>query len=553
MRTPTAAPAPAGGTLRATLLAALAISAAASLGACGPSGTLDAGEPDRPPVTTTGPYDWLISGGTVIDGTGAPGRVLDVLVQDGRVAYIGIVDADTLTVEHTMDATGLVVAPGFIDAHAHWAPPEPPDFTNFLAMGVTTIVLGQDGGSPEVASLPAHLNRLEAERPRVNVAYLVGHNTIRMESGVGYDAPDAAGLERMAALVDRAMAAGAFGLSTGLEYDPGVRATMDELVAIARPVAARDGVVMSHMRNEDADQVEASLEELLEQGRRSGARVHASHMKVVLGNDPVQARRMLASMEEARRSGVAVTGDVYPYTASFTGLSILFPEWARPPHDYAVVSRERRADLAAHLRSRVETRNGPQATLFGSGPYSGKTLAEAAAATGKPFEEVLIDLGPSGARAAYFVMNDDVMRTFLADPHVGVSSDGSPTMAHPRGYGTFARIIRDHVVERSEIPLEEAVRKMSGHSASLLGLDDPARVATPRGYLRPGFAADLLVFDPAAIRDRADFENPHRLSDGMTAIWIAGRPAWLDGAPVEGQGHGAVLRNGTGTTGTTDR
>ena len=199
---------------------------------------------------------------------------------------------------------------------------------------------------------------------------------------------------------------------------------------------------MSHMRNEDADQIGASLAELIEQGRLSGARVHASHIKIVLGNDPAQARDLLEAMESARRDGVTVTADLYPYTAAFASLSILFPDWARPPNDYQAVVRERRAELAAYLRVRVDNRNGPDATLFGSGPWSGRTLAEVARELGRPFEEVLVDLGPGGGQAAYFVMNEEVMATLLAGPHVAVASDGSPTMSHPRGYGTFPRVIR---------------------------------------------------------------------------------------------------------------
>jgi len=517
--------------------------------ACGSAGDLPpAGEGvaelwESSPSAPPGPHDLLIAGGSVVDGTGAPARVADVLVTGGAIVHVGTVEPGSLDVAHTVDATGMVVAPGFIDAHAHWSPPESPDFRNFLAMGVTTVVLGQDGRSPEVKGLADHLRELEARRLPVHVAYLVGHNTVRMESGVGYSAPDAAGLERMARLVDQGMEAGAFGLSLGLEYDPGVRAGMEELVAVARPVAARNGVVMSHMRNEDADQVEASLEELLEQGRRSGARVHASHLKVVLGNDPGQADRMLAAMERARTEGVGVTGDIYPYTASFTGLSILFPEWARPPHDYAAVVAERREELAEYLRLRVEGRNGPGATLFGTGPWPGRTLEEAAALTGRPFQEVLLELGPSGARAAYFVMNEEVMATFLKDPHVAVSSDGSPTMGHPRGYGTFPRIIRRHVLEEGHLTLEEAVRKMTGLTASILGLDDPERVGLPRGLLAPGFAADITLFRPEELLDRADFENPHRLAEGMAGVWVEGEATWWKGAPVEGAGNGRVLRD----------
>lgn len=493
----------------------------------------------------TGPYDWLMEEVRVVDGTGGPEVVADVLVKDGRIAWVGQVDPDTLEVSERVEGAGRVLAPGFIDAHAHWDLPEPPEFGNFLAQGVTTIVLGQDGRSPEVARLAGHLQRIESMGLAVNTAWMVGHNTVRMESGVGFGVADSLGRSRMASLVEEGLQAGAFGLTLGLEYDPGSRAEMEELVAVARPVASRGGVVMSHMRNEDADQVEASLAELLEQGRRSGARVHASHLKIVLGSDPGQARRMLSMMEEAREAGVQATADLYPYTASFTGLSILFPEWARPPHAYTAVVAQRREELAAHLRMRVEARNGPEATLFGTGPWAGRTLAQAAEATGRPFEEVLVDLGPSGARAAYFVMDEGVMTTFLADPFVAVSSDGGPSMAHPRGYGTFSRVIARHVVQEGLLSLEEAVRRMTSLPASVLGLDDPGRVGLPRGRIQQGFAADLVLFHPDSVRDLADFETPNRTATGVDRVWVNGVPAWVDGAPVPGAASGMLLRNGS--------
>jgi N-acyl-D-amino-acid deacylase len=488
------------------------------------------------------PYDWLITGGTVVDGTGEPGRAVDLLVRAGRIVHIGVVDPDTIQVHHRFDARGLVVAPGFIDAHAHGDPTGDPSFPNFLSMGVTTIVLGQDGRSPDAAALGAHLEAVDAARPSVNVAYLIGHNTIRLESGVAHGEPDPSGLERMARLVELGLDAGAFGLSTGLEYDPGVRAGMDELVAIARPVAARGGVVMSHMRSEDRGDVEMALAELIDQGRRSGARVHASHLKVVLSRDPADADRLIDAMAAARADGITVTGDVYPYTASFTGLAILFPEWARPPHDYRTVVQERRRELAAHLRDRVESRNGPEATLLGTGRWAGRTLADVATEQARPFEEVLIELGPGGASAAYFVMDDAVMARFLQDPYVVVSSDGSPTMLHPRGYGAFARVIRTHVVDEQRLTLEAAVRKMSGLTAAIVGLDDPARVETPRGVLREGWAADLVVFDPAEVRDRAEYDDPHRLAEGIRAVWLDGELALRDGRVLEGAGRGKALR-----------
>jgi N-acyl-D-amino-acid deacylase len=488
------------------------------------------------------PYDWLIAGGTLVDGTGAPATAADLLTRGGRIVYVGPVDPDTVQVRNRFDARGLVVAPGFIDAHAHGDPTSDPAFDNFLAMGVTTIVLGQDGRSPAAAELAAHLEAAAAARPSVNVAYLLGHNTVRLESGVGHDVATADGLRRMEQLVREGLAAGAFGLSTGLEYDPGVRADMEELVALARPVAARGGVVMSHMRTEDRGEVAAAVAELIEQGRRSGARVHASHLKIVLGNDPAEADEILARMAAARSAGVAITGDVYPYTASFTSLAILFPEWARPPHDYRAVAAARRDELAAHLRQRVESRNGPEATLFGTGPWAGRTLADVAAEQDRPFEDILIELGPGGASAAYFVMEEAVMRRFLADPHVVVSSDGSPTMLHPRGYGAFARVIRRYVVEEGWLALEDAVHRMSGRTASIIGLDDPARVDLPRGRLAAGWAADIVVFDPAEIRDNARYDDPHRLATGFRMVWVNGDVAWREGGAVGETGRGTAIR-----------
>jgi N-acyl-D-amino-acid deacylase len=492
--------------------------------------------------------DLLIRGGLLVDGSGATPVQADLLVRDGIIVHVGPVDPGAVEVDEAVDASGRVVTPGFIDAHAHGDPVDAPRFPNFLAMGVTTVILGQDGSSPEAAAMAARFDAVEAARPSVNVGYLLGHNTLRQESGVGHAPPSPEGSRRMAALVEQALAAGALGLSTGLEYSPGMAADVDELAAIAVPVAEAGGVVMSHMRSEDADQVEASLAELLEQGRRSGAAVHVSHLKVVLGSDTAQARRILDALAAHREAGHAVTADVYPYTASFTGISILFPDWARPPHDYDSVRRQRGQELAEHLRNRVNARNGPEATLFGSGELpgfgglGGHTLAQVAEAVGRPFEEVLVELGPGGARAAYFVMDEAVMEAFLLDPWVAISSDGSPTMSHPRGYGSFPRVIRRWVIENERLALEEAVRKMTGLPASILGLDDPDHMNPPRGRLEEGWAADILVFDPANLRDRADFEAPHRLAGGMDGVWVNGVRLWRDGQPTGAPGSGTALR-----------
>lgn len=509
--------------------------------ACSPP---DDARPAYPDTGSADPISWdlVIHGATVVDGTGGPAWQADVLVRDGLIAYVGPVDPDTLQVAERVEGHGLVLAPGFIDPHAHGDPSSGEAFDSFLAQGVTTIILGQDGSSPSPAEFGRHLDAVDAAAPAINVGYLVGHNTVRRDSGIGFRRPDAEGLEAMRTLVREALDAGALGLSTGLEYTPGNQATADELAALAEPVAAMNGVVMSHVRSEDAAMIRASVEELLEQGRRSGARVHLSHAKIVLEDDPDAAERVLAVMDSARSQGVRVTADVYPYTASFTGLSILFPDWARGPTPYAEVVRTRRSELAAHLRRRVNERNGPEATLFGTGPYSGLTLAEAAEREGRSFEDILMELGPGGASAAYFVMDEAVMARFLTDTHVAVSSDGSPTMSHPRGYGSFARVLRRYVMEDSLLSLEEAVRKMTSLPSSILGLDRSTASTPPRGAIRSGWAADLVLFDPAEMRDRASFESPHTPAVGVRYLWVGGVLSWTPETGSSVPGSGRTLR-----------
>ena len=238
-------------------------------------------------------------------------------------------------------------------------------------------------------------------------------------------------------------------------------------------------------------------------------------------------------MDEARKEGIHITADVYPYTASFTGIGIVFPHWVTPGN-FEEIKEMRREELEEYLRNRIAKRNGPEATLFGTAPWAGMTLVEVADSLNKPFEDVLIDdIGPTGASAAYFVMNEEVMKRFLLDPYVMVSSDGSPTMRHPRGYGSFAKIIDDYVMKENLLNLEEAVHKMTGFSAEMLGLSGPNQVETPRGLIREGFAADLLIFDPANIRDTADFENPHQYAEGFDWVFVNGDAVIEDGVRNE--------------------
>jgi N-acyl-D-amino-acid deacylase len=469
--------------------------------------------------------DILIEDGEVFDGLGNSPVTGDVVIVGDTIVFVG--DANfseeelSQRVRTRIDASAKSVTPGFIDLHSHGDPLETPHFENFLAMGVTTISLGQDGASPETAALDEWLDKVSQQGIATNLAMFVGHGTLRSLSGIGLEpepAPD--DMATMLAMLDETLGY-TFGMSTGLEYNPGLNAKSAELRALAEVIGQHDRVIMSHLRNEDDDKLEQSIAELLEQGEH--ARVHISHLKSVFGKGAARADEILAILDDARASGVDISADVYPYTASYTGIGIVFPVWAKTAEQFAVARRERREELATYLRERVEKRNGPEATLLGTGPYKGKTLAELAFEHEMPFEDVLIDvIGPQGASGAYFVMNDELQSRLLQRPYVGVCSDGSPTGFHPRGHGTFAKIIEDYVMQQGALSLQEAVRKMTSFPADLLGIED-------RGSLRPGSKADVIIFDPARVRALATYPEPLQLAEGFEIVIVNGEIARRDG------------------------
>jgi len=515
--------------LACAALAASLISACASKGA----------RTDTTMVPAT--PDIVIGDGRVVDGTGAPAFEADIVIDDGRIVFIGEVVPERVHPGRWIDAKGKVVAPGFIDTHAHGDPEKNPDFENFLAQGVTTLCMGMDGGSATSGSYEEWRAKVDAGKPGPNVLPFVGHNTVREDSGVAFEPnPSAEQIESMTAIVRKAMQEGAWGMTCGLEYLPGMYATQEELVAIARPVGEYGGIVMSHMRSEDDDKIEAALDELIAQGEGSGCPVHVSHFKVVFGKGAKRAEELLAKLDAARARGVTITADVYPYTASYTGIAIVFPDWALPPNNWLEVKESRRDELEDFLRAKVAKRNGPEATLFGNDPYTGMTLKQVADQLGVPFEDALIDrIGPFGGSAAYFVMDHDLQVRLTMDPHVNICSDGSPTMHHPRGYGSFPKAIRVLANETGALSIEETVHKMSGLPAKTLGLSaEPHR----RGLLREGFAADVVVFDPAKVRDTATFDKPHQLSEGIDVAIVNGVPERLDGAFTGERGGRVILK-----------
>lgn len=483
--------------------------------------------------------DLLIENGQVLDGLGNEAVAADVVVTDGRIVFVGdaqFTDEDLdARVKRRIDAFGRVVAPGFIDLHSHGDPFETPGFENFLAMGVTTITLGQDGSSPEVADLSDWMAQVAAKGIGTNLAMFVGHGTLRTLSGIGRaQIPEPVDLERMLAMLETSLQY-TFGMSTGLEYNPGLNATSAELQALAEVVGRNDRMIMSHMRNEDDDQLENSIAELLDQGRF--ARVHVSHLKSVFGNGADRAKQILNILAAARESGVEITADMYPYSASYTGIDIVFPVWAKTREQFSVAKVERHEELRDYLRARVNRRNGPESTLLGTDPYTGKTLASLAHELEMPFEDVLIDvIGPDGVSGAYFVMNDELQARIFADPHVGVCSDGRPTGFHPRGHGTFAKIIEEYVMRDHLVTLAEAVRKMTSFAAGVLGITD-------RGIVREGMVADLIIFDPSRVHENSTYPEPLQLADGFDVVIVNGEVARENGRSAS-ELFGSVLKPG---------
>lgn len=489
-------------------------------------------------LSETDEFDILIQGGRIIDGTGSAPFPGDVLVKGDEIVYIGEVDTSRIKVKSTIPAANRIISPGFIDAHAHGDPITDTSMTNFLAMGVTTILLGQDGSSPNYFNIhipgPTQwLNQMDRYDLQLNIAYLLGHGTVRRMAEIpDKAAPSEEQQLEMGRLLGNALDAGFYGMSTGLEYVPGLFAEEAELIELAKVIGEKEGLIMSHMRNEDNEALEASIEELIRQGAH--CRVHIAHLKVVYGKGPERAHEILDLIDQAQGNGTFLSADVYPYMASYTGIGILFPDWAKTDADFRLAKQSRNKALRDYLYQRVQQRNGPEATLFGTGPYAGKTLAQIAESTGKSYVDILMEIGPNGASGAYFIMDEALQEQFIASPLIMYSTDGSPKMRHPRGYGTFAKIIQRYVGEKGLLPLELAIHKMTELPAKTIGLKGRGRIAT-------GYRADILVFDETRVETTASYEKPYQLAKGFDDIIINGQIVRLAGK-WESLSAGKILR-----------
>ncbi len=488
-----------------------------------------------------GQFDLLIHDALIADGTGAPLSKGSIGVKGGRIAAVGAVAGSATTM---LDAQGRVVAPGFIDVHTHSERiARLPAAENFVRMGVTTIVTGNCGGSrTDVAKF---FDELVAAKVAINVATLVGHNSVRKDAmGGNFNRPPTPGeLEKMKALVAQAMGEGAVGLSTGLIYVPGSFAKTDEIVELAKVASAHGGIYVSHMRAETVKIFDA-LEELFRIAREANIPAEVSHLKLSSPAAWGRAAEVLATLDRARAEGLSITHDAYAYTASSTGLAQLIPDEAREGtrDDYRarLASPEAKAKIVAEM-ARTRERQGRKdysyavvAKCEADPSLNGKTIPEAARLKRGSDSlaeqiELILDLeAQGGASGVYHNMDEPDLQAFLRHPLTMIASDGGPTipsadMPHPRSYGNNARVLGRYVRELKVLTIEDAVRRMTSLPAQTFRLKD-------RGVLEPGAFADIVIFDPAKVNDPSTFADPHHFAEGFTDVVINGGVVLRDGA-----------------------
>ncbi len=487
-------------------------------------------------------FDLIISNGRIVDGTGSPWFRGDIGLKSDRISAIG--DLSKASSKNRIDAQGSIVAPGFIDIHDHSRDAifRLPAGENMLRQGVTTIVEGNDGSSP--IPLRPFYDRLEKLPLGINFAMFAGHGSIRSAvMGTENRHSTAEEIEKMRGLMDQAMRDGAFGLSTGLFYVPGNYAQTEEVVEIAKVAGRYGGMHISHMRDEAAD-ILKSVAETIRIGEEGHLPTQVSHHKIIGKPNWGLSKDTLQAVEDARKRGVDVAIDQYPYTASSTGLAALFPQWSQAGGAAALKERLNAPDSRARIKQVIQDRilidrggGDPKNVEIASCRFdpslAGKNLAEITKARGVPVTvenaaETAIELQlKGGCSAIYHAISEPDVERIMQSPYTMIASDGGVIgprdgVPHPRNYGTFARVLGLYVRERHVIGLEDAVRKMSALPAQRLKLYD-------RGLLRPGMVADIVVFDPDTVADKADFGHPHQMSVGFSTVVVNGKVEIVDG------------------------
>ncbi|OQA25332.1 MAG: D-aminoacylase [Verrucomicrobia bacterium ADurb.Bin345] len=506
--------------------------------------------------------DLKITGGRLFDGTGREPVAADVGVLRDRIEAVG--DLSLAEARECVDARGLCVCPGFIDVHSHsdsYILIEP-SAASKIFQGITTEIVGNCGASaaPRVgeyrmpsdwrdkkypgpwSSVAEYRALVDSVNPAVNIRLLIGHNSLRA-GVIGYDAREATAeeIEKMSALLADSLDQGGAGFSSGLIYAPGLFATREEVVALARVAAGRGKLYTSHMRSEGARLLEA-LDETLEIGRRSGARVEVSHLKTSGRKNWHLVDSALDKIRAAQREGLAVAADRYPYIAACTDLDVILPDWASGGGTDETLRRLRDPATRSKIRDELTRHRDAQyweSVTIGSthnpanAAFQGNPLVQVAASLDmEPVDAALhlMDTDALHTAAIFFGMSEENMWKILAEPYVMIGSDASLRAPqgplshdhpHPRAYGTFPRVLRA-ALDGKTVPLAEAIRKMTSLPAGQFGLAD-------RGIIERGRKADIVVFDPSAVRDKATYEQPHQLAEGVRALVVNGVPTLRDG------------------------
>jgi N-acyl-D-amino-acid deacylase len=502
-------------------------------------------------------WDILIRGGTVLDGSGGPGFTADVAISGDRIARVSPTPLDPARATRVIEATGMVVSPGFVDLHTHLDPlMRLPGAESHVRQGVTTALGGPDGGGPW--PFAPYLAEAEALGVGMNVGFMAGHNTVRRAvMGLEDRAPTTAELKSMQDMVAQSMDEGAWGISTGLKYLPGAFSELDEVVALSEVVGQKGGFYTSHLREEGLGLLQG-VSEALEIGRRADIPIVLTHHKVV--GQPMWGSSVttLAMVDSARAAGTDAMIDQYPYTASYTGITILVPAWALADGTQALLSRMEDPALADSILAGIEfniindrggndLRRVQMALVPWDRSLEGKTLhdwalrdgLQSTPATGAKL--VIEAVRRGGVSAIFHAMDEADVARIMAHPFTMIASDGRLTQPgegspHPRWYGTFPRVLGHYARDEGVISLEQAVRKMTTMPAERMGLRE-------RGQLREGWYADAVVFDPATVTDNATFSDPHQYPTGIDWVIVNGSLA-VDGAVFQDIRPGRVLRRG---------
>jgi N-acyl-D-amino-acid deacylase len=496
--------------------------------------------------------DTIITNGRILDGTGNSWRWDDIAVYQGKIVKVG--NLGTMRAETTIDAKKQIVAPGFIDVHAHieFGLFATPTADNFIYDGVTTVITGNCGGS--ATNLPAFFARIDKDKTSINVASLVGHNTVRRAVlDLANRAATPTEQSAMESLVAAAMRDGAVGLSTGLIYLPGTYSNTDEVIGLARTAAKYGGLYASHIRNE-GNKVSEAINEALNIGRQANLPVQISHFKVGAPANWGRSTETLSLIEAARRDGLEVTIDQYPYTASSTNLGVMLPDWAGADGPEAtnarIIKPDTKAKIVTEMLASMRASKRPDFSYAVVARHqtdpklNGKNIAQINLSRGRSataeneIETMLEIILAGGAQMVYHTMNEEDVKAIMRYPFNMIGADGGVQdgqgMPHPRSYGTNARVLGKYVREEKVIRLEDAVRRMTSLAAQKFQLKD-------RGQLREGFAADIVIFDENTVIDKATFENPHQFSVGFSHVLVNGVATITDGKHT-GARAGQALR-----------